>query len=190
MAWNNADELVVGNTGQVYVAAVGTALPANESSALNSAFKGLGYITEDGVTINVEPDITEFNAWQSRSPIRRELNMQGVTATFGLTQWDEDTVPLAFGGGTITDLGSGHYKYELPDDEDALDERAAVIDVQDGSEIHRFVIPRCNVSEAVEVQFQRTEMAILPITLSALEPTGGGSPMHWLSNSAAFAAGS
>ena len=36
--------------GAVWVAPVGTSLPTDATSVINTAFKSLGYISEDGVT--------------------------------------------------------------------------------------------------------------------------------------------
>lgn len=190
MAWNDSNELVVAGTGQVYVAPVGTTLPTDWDSALDSAFVGLGYTTEDGVSINVTPEIADMMAWQSRQPVRRESVNQAITTTFSLMQWNEETVPLAFGGGAITATANG-YKYEFPTGDDALDERAMVVDVVDGDRTMRFVWARGNVTEGVEAQFVRTTPAVLPITFSVLEPTEGGAPgTVYFSDEAAFAAGS
>ena len=191
MAWNDADELIVAGDGQVYVAAVGTALPTTgPTQALNAAFKGLGYHTEDGASISVDPDLFEVPAWQSRRAIRRDFQGQELTVSFTLLQWDEDTLPFAFGGGSIVDLGSGNYRYDFPEDSASLDERSLILDVVDGSKRFRFVFPRGNVTEGVESQFQRGAAAGLPISWKALAPTEGGSAGYVLMNSAAFAAGS
>src|SRR4051812_23276958 len=172
MPWNSSDELVVGNSGEVYVAPVGTALPTTPTASLNAAFIGLGYLTEDGVTLTTTPEVTDTNAWQSRQAVRREFTSQEFQAAFALMQWNEETVPLAFGGGAITNAG-GVYKYTFPAAGDALDERSLVIDFQDGSRNGRVVIPRGNVTDSVETQFQRTNAAVLPITFKALQPTDG-----------------
>jgi hypothetical protein len=192
MAWNDSNEIVVAGTGQVYVAPTGTALPTTgPDQKLNSAFVGLGYHTEDGTTFTVSPDITEFLAWQSRQPIRRDLKAQDLTVAFQLQQWNEENVPLAFGGGEITEVSAGIYRYSFPEEGDALDERALVLDVQDGERKMRFVLPKGNVTESVESQFQRSETAKLPITFKALAADDGGSPGYMLFNdAAAFAAGS
>ena len=39
-------------SGAVYVAPIGTALPTDATSSLAVAYKGLGYISEDGFTIS------------------------------------------------------------------------------------------------------------------------------------------
>lgn len=188
--WNNPDELVVASSGQVYVAPVGTTLPTTPGASLDSAFVGLGYCTEDGVTFTVTPDITEFAAWQSRQAVRRELSAQEIQVAFQLEQWNEETVPLAFGGGAITAV-SGGFRYDFPTDAAALDEKAMVIDAEDGDRLQRFVIPRGNVVEAVETQFVRSALAVLPITFKALEPTDGSAACYALfDDTTAFAAGS
>lgn len=191
MPWNDPGETIIAGTGQAYAAAVGTALPTSESSSLNAAFHGLGYHTEDGVSVNFEPDIVEHQAWQSKHPIRVEKNAEAFTVSFVLLQWNEDTVPLAFGGGAITEPTSGHFKYTPPSESDAIAEKSFVIDVQDGSRIGRFVLPRAVVTESVEATFNRSEMAGLPISLKALQPSDLSSPWLFYSNdSAAFTTGS
>jgi hypothetical protein len=189
--WNDPAETIVAGTGQVYVAPTGTAEPANVDSALNAAFQGLGYHTEEGVSVNKTLEIVEFKAWQSRYAIRRERDTEEFQLTFVLEQWNEVTTPLAFGGGEIVPLGGDQFKFVPPGDDDSLDERALVCDVQDGDRKIRFVVPRGTVTEGVESSFQRTEMANLPITFKALEPEDAGDAWYFLTNdAAAYAAGS
>lgn len=191
MAWNDSAETVVAGTGEAYVAAVGTTAPANEGTALAPAtWTGLGYHTEDGVSINKSLELVEFRAWQSKYVIRRERGEEEFRITFSLLQWTSTSVPLAFGGGSIVDLGSSHYKYVPPDDADGLVEKMLVLDVIDGTEKLRFVVPRGTVTEGVESQFARNQMSPLPITFKALEPETGGDAWYFLTNVDGFAAGS
>lgn len=191
MPWNDASETVATTNGQVYVAAVGTALPATATASLNAAFKGLGLLSEDGISINSAPEFQEFGALQSRQPIRKVLTGLAVSASFTLEQWNEDTVPFAFGGGAITSV-SGGYKYSPPDGDDPIDERAMVIDISDGSENHRWVFARCNVSDAVEASYQRDALAMLPVSVQVLAPDSdpNAAPFAYYTDSDAFVSGS
>lgn len=190
MAYNNADEIFVASNGQIYVAPVGTALPTTPTGTLNSAFVGLGFVTEEGVSLSVTPEIKEILAWQSRQAVRRDLTKQEIQASFQLQQWDEDTVPLAFGGGEISALGGGGYRYDFPVEEDALTSYSMVIDAQDGDVHTRIVLASGNPTDNVETKFARSDPAVLPITFKALEPSTGGPAAYILTDSAAYASGS
>ena len=190
MPWNDGTEIRVFPSGQVSIAPVGTALPTNPTSVLPVAWTGLGYLTEDGASISVALNVTDIMAWQSRQAVRREVDTQEVTASFGLLQWNESTVPFAFGGGSVVLATAGVYRYELPTD-GSLDERAVIIDAVDGAVNQRIIMPRCNVTDAVEFSLKRTEAAVLPISVKALQPSDGSTSMIYLTNDAAsFAVGS
>lgn len=190
MAWNDPNEIRIASNGEVYVAPVGTALPTTPIAALDPAFVGLGYLTTDGVTIAVSPEIQDINSWQSRQATRRELTSQEVTANFVLQQFNESTVPFAFGGGEVTSPSTGIYRYELPT-EGALDERCLVIDAIDGPVHQRWILPRGNVTDAVEMKFVRDAEQQLPIAFKGLQPSDGSTSLILLTDdAAAYAAGS
>lgn len=188
--WQDPSELFVGKSGDVYLAEVGTPLPTTPTEVLDSNWEAPGYLSEDGVTFSIGGEVTDFNVWQSLQPARREKTSQDITVGFSMTQWNEISVPLAFGGGDITDVGGGAYRFDFPAAETALDERALVLDVVDGDNKHRFVFQRGNITEPVEVTFQRGSLAALPVTFSVLAPEGGGSPGGFYSTMTAFAPGS
>jgi hypothetical protein len=192
MAWDDSSEAYVGATGEIYVANVGATAPTSTTSTLNPAtWYGLGLTTEDGPTFRVEPEVTEFRAWQAFQAIRRERTGENVEWSAALEQWNEATLPFALGGGTITSDGGSGYKFTPAEVGDAVDERACIIDIADGTRKTRFYFPRGTVTEAVETQFQRTELAVLPITFRALRPADNSSTYKiFFDDAAAFAAGS
>lgn len=191
MAWNDATETVIAGSGEAYYGPVGTALPTTAGASLNSAFVGLGYHTEDGVSTTRDITIAEHRVWQEAYPIRRTRESEDFQIAFTLVQWNEITVPFAFGGGDLVTVSAGQYRYDPPVAGDALDEWSVVVDVDDGDRRVRFVVPRATVTEAVESSFTRTEMAQLPVTLTAMPPASGGAVWYPLFNDlAAFAAGS
>jgi hypothetical protein len=193
MSWENASELVVASDGEVYFAPTGSTLPlpgSDPTAALDPAFTGAGFITQDGASLSVGAEVTDFMAWQSRQPIRREKQTQEIQFSFAFQQWNEQTVPFAFGGGQVIDEGEGLFTYEFPSAEEPLPERSLVVDAQDGDVHMRFVFPRGNVAESVASSFKRSETSQLPITFKVLEPLLGGVPGYFLTDSPAYAAGS
>lgn len=183
----DTSELRVASHGDIYVAPVGTALPTDVDSALNAAFINLGLVTEDGVSMSVSPEVESFMAWQRRQAVRRELVNQDITLSFALEQWNAENVKFAFGGGAVSEPSAGLFRYDFPDGDDALDERAIVVEWQDGPDHRwRIVFERGNVMEAVESQFVRNALAVLPITFGVLAADDGGSPGYILADDLEF----
>jgi hypothetical protein len=186
--WNDSSETLVAVSGQVSVAPIGTALPTTTLGALNAAFVGLGFTTDDGVSFSVSRETTDIGAWQSFDPIRTLLTARAIQMTFSPQQWNENTVPLAFGGGSISG-STPNFKYTPPSPEEGLDERALVLDLVDGDVNTRLVFPRGIVIDSVETTFSKGATAVLPITFKALTPESG-SIFELYSNSPGFTAGS
>ncbi len=181
-------ELVVASYGDLYVAPSGTTLPTEWNSRLDPAFQNLGLTTEDGVTFGYAPEVQGFGAWQSKTDVRRELTRSDYSLTFSLEQWNAQSFQLAFGGGEVVEVRTGSYRYDFPDDTAALAAYAIVVDWQDGRKNYRLAYASGNVTESVEVQLQRTELAVLPVTF---RPLGGvGNAPRFFSNDPSFVEGS
>lgn len=169
MAVSSAN-LVVGAGGTVLWGTTGITMPTAGTSAV-TGFNDLGYLDEDGVTVTVTGDIQDFAVWQSRQPGRREALGQEIAISGKFAEWNVQTVPRVFGGGAVS---TGTYAF--PTDTAALEEFATVVDVVDGSDHHRFCFSRVNQTEAVETQFNRANLAVLPFNFKVLAPAAGGSP--------------
>lgn len=182
----DSQETLVGQTGDAYFAPVGTALPANATAAPNAAFYKVGYLSEDGPTFRAGQEVQAYPAWQKKQPIRKDIADNNVSISFALLQWNAENIKFAFGGGKIVDLGASGFRYDPPAAGDSLAENALILDVQDGGFVTRLVIPRGNIEEDVETQFQRSSMATLPITFSVIAPDDGALPWNLYSSDPAF----
>lgn len=181
---NNSDEIVVGANGTVRVAPVGTTQPTNPTSSPVAAWIDLGYVNEDGATFTDSKDIEDINSWQSFYPTRKVVTGKEATISFALQQWNENSVPLAFGGGSVTNPSVGVWRY-APPDPSVIDYRALMLDWTDGSKHYRLIFPKGLVTEAVETQLVRTDSAELPITFAAV-PATGADPYILLTDDIAF----
>jgi len=163
----NANEIRVGASGRVSVAPAGTTLPVEPDEALDVAFVDLGSNTEDGVTLSPSRSFERIREWQSRKPVRTLISEDDLTASFALQQWNETTVPLAFGGGTISATPGGETKF-VPPSAGTIDERVMVIDWTDGDISYRLILPRCQVTEVSDIVLKRTDSAALALTVEVL----------------------
>lgn len=163
----NADNVLVGSGGTIFVAPVGTTMPTNIDTALNAAFEEVGFISEDGITVSAGVETAEINAFQSFYAIRRLVTGRSLDLGFALREWREVNLLLAFGGGEVTEA-AGVYTYTPPAAGDALFERAMVVEWRDGDKDYRLCVPRGVVTEAVETNITRSAAADLPVTFSVL----------------------
>lgn len=171
MAEQDPDELVVASNGDVFVADYGATLPETwDEDVEGLGFTKVGYISEDGIAFSWTPTVEEFNAWQSRSPVRRELTNHEYTATFAMEQWNGTNLGIAFGGGEVTDDGSGGYRFAFLSDVSALSEKSVIMDWNDGDKHYRAVFARASVSDTVEVALTRSSLGLLPVSFSGLDP--------------------
>lgn len=171
MPTKDADQVVIGANGSVYVAEVGAAEPADISVALGVAWTELGYVSEDGVSITDAKSTGEVRAWQSFYAIRRFVESRNLTVGFQLQQFAGENVVLALGGGAVADDGGGAYTYTPPSPED-VDERALAIEWQDGTKNYRVIVRKATVSDDVELVVARTQEVGLPLTFEALGEDG------------------
>lgn len=166
---NNANQVVVGGNGHLWVAAVGATAPFNTATAMPAGWVDLGYISEDGATFSFGRETTDIGAWQSMTPIRKIVTAQTITVAAALRQWSQPTIEFALGGDVVT--SASEFKWE-PAAPEVIDERALTLEWIDGTKSYRLYFRRGMVSEAVETQFTRTAASDLPITYSALDPGG------------------
>lgn len=171
-----ADELVVGQTGHVYRAPVGTAFPTNISTAVSAPnWTELGYTTEDGVKFSFGRDVEEVMAWQSYDPLRVITKgvPKEVTATF--LQFNQNTMATAMGGGAWTETSPGNYEYTPPDEGD-IDEFAYIVEFIDGDYSYRYCFDRVQNMSGVEYTVNRSNPIELEIKVKVLAAPNGGKP--------------
>jgi hypothetical protein len=189
---NDASQIKVASNGGIFVARFEDepTLPTDLTTPLDAAFTNLGYVGDDGVTFNKSEEVEDIKVWQKTTPARRITTSRDFSAAGPLTQWNQDTVATAFGGGEWTEPKSGVFRYDPPDDMDPLAEWVVVVEGQDGDRLDRWVIERANVTGDIETQYVRNAPSLLPVTFSALTPDDKDHPWYYLTNDEAMETGS
>lgn len=135
-------------TGAVSVAPIGSTAPTGTGTALDAAFKDLGYIGEGGVT-ETQPgsgDAERIRAWQNAAVVRtiRTPSEDLPTWSFVLLETKKEVVELYYRTTVTQTVTEGSYEIDA-ENQDAG--HVFVIDVVDGSELERVHIPRGFVSK-------------------------------------------
>ena len=107
----STSQVGVAVTGEIYYAVTGTALPTDTTTGLNAAFKGLGYVSEDGITETVDRSIDDIIAWQNATTVRSVVTDAKITYEFTLIQTNLDTAQ--FINGTTVTQSAPHGTYTM-----------------------------------------------------------------------------
>jgi hypothetical protein len=97
----------------VSVAPVGSTGPTTSTSALDGAFVGLGYVSEDGVTKAPNDTAEQIVAWQNAAVVRTVFTESFWTFQLTLIETKGEVVELYYKGSTIAVVSAGEWKVEV-----------------------------------------------------------------------------
>lgn len=167
----DATQVRVGLTGHLYAAPVATTMPADATTALAVAWKELGYVTEDGITIGSAANVAKIMAWQTQYEVRRMVTSRDQTFKFKLMQRNTETLKLAMGGGAVT--VSGAVSTYTPPVGGTSYERAFVFEVDDGSVIDRWLCYRGVAVLSGDVVQKKDEASVFDLEVGVLADATG-----------------
>lgn len=160
-------------SGAIYRAPLGTTLPTSASESLASAFRDLGYVSEDGIKNNNEPSSENIKAWggaivlvvQTERPDEWTLKLiESLNPNVLETVYGSDNVVYNAEAGTIT----------VQAKPEQLVDSAYVFDtVMKGGALKRVVIPSGSLSALAEIVYKDDEAVGYEITVTALPDASG-----------------
>lgn len=160
----DSDNVRVAVTGAVYVAPSGTTLPLHATQTLNVAFDDVGYISEDGVVESQASDTNDIKAWQNAAIVRKVQTSHDLTYQFTMIETNATALELFYGNYSA---GAVEVTGELPD------RQCMVLDVVDGSEILRAVLPAAQVTARGDVTYASGDAVGRQVTVTAYPDTDG-----------------
>ena len=137
-------------SGELYVAVLGTALPTDTSTALPAAWKGMGYVSEDGVTQENERDTEDIIAWQNAATVRTRVTSAKESFNFTLIETKKDVIEFAYG--TTVTQSAPHGTYTItPGSTGGI--KAFVLEIIDGTQIKRIGVAQGELVERGETVY-------------------------------------
>lgn len=173
--------------GAMFRAPLGTALPTDATTALNAAFKSLGYISEDGLVNENSPESESVKAWggdivlesQTEKPDKFQFNMIEALNT--------EVLKTVYGDDHVTgDINAG-IKIEANTEEQESCCWVAEM-VLKGGVIKRVVVPNAKVVEVGEVSYTDNSPIGYQTTISALPDEDGNTHFEYMIKSASATA--
>lgn len=159
--------------GAIYRAPVGAKLPVTYSEQLDSAFKNLGFVSEDGIINGNSPSGDKVKAWGGATVLNymddkpdtfKMKLLEAFNADVLKTIYNEKNVVVAEGSGDI------HITATAED----MAQYVWVIDmILKGGRAKRIVIPSASITEMEEIVYKDNEPIGYGITLSAVPDASG-----------------
>lgn len=160
------DEVFVAGMQRLWVAAPGTDFPDDVNEDPGEGWSDCGFTTEDGITCTFGITTDNLMTSQSLAPVRVLVTEKPTTLAATLRQLNAITLPLALGGGTVTgDDEAWHY---VPPPPSFIDERAFIVEGEDGPNKLRFMFFRASISAEVAIPLVNTNSIVLPLSFAVL----------------------
>lgn len=165
-------------TGAVFVAPAGTTLPTDATTALNAAFKGLGYVSEDGLVNSVETDTENVNAWGGDLVLVGQTSFS-ETFTVNLLETNAEALKVYYGEDNVTVSGSN---ITITQNSGVLPNVAVVFElVMTGGRVKRIVVPNAQiVDRSGEITYVDGEPIAYPAVFTAYPDSNGNTHTEYI----------
>lgn len=156
----------VGVTGGIYIADLGSTLPTNATSPLDAAFVELGFADESGVQEQQNEQVNNIRAWQNGEVVRKIQQEHDATWLFTAIETNAAVLEAYYGNftGSLAD-GEVRVRGGFPD------RKAFVIDVLDGDDFLRIVIPEGQVTTRGTITYANGSAVGYPMTVTGYPST-------------------
>ena len=172
---NNVNQVTVGKPktgGSVYRAPLGTDVPTDATTALDTAFKCLGYISEDGITNATEKESEEIKAWGGDVVLRPQTSYADSFTMTLIEALNVEVLKTVRGDDNVTGTLDTGIAVKANSKEDTP--HVYVIEqVMSGNVAARTVIPNATVTEIGEVTYADGNAVGYEITLGCMPDETG-----------------
>lgn len=162
-------------TGGILAGDLGSALPTDAQTELDTSLTPHGYVGEDGLTMTTNRSTERIRAWGG-STVRVVQTEHDTTFAFVLLETNKATAEAVFGEGNVVetpaDASSGK-KLDIVVTDDVLPHKAWVFNIKDGDKRARVVVPNGQITEVGETQFVHSNATGWQVTLEAFEDESG-----------------
>lgn len=169
--------------GSIFCAPLGTALPTSVSDALNAAFKGLGYASEDGITNNNSSQTDSVKAWGG-DVVLNLLTEKKDTYKFKLIEgMNVEVLKAVYGKKNVTgaNLEEG---ITVKADSTEAEHMSWVFDMIQNGGARRIVVPNASITDIGEINFKDNAAVGYEITIFAIPDNDGNTHYEYLGKEA------
>lgn len=165
-------------TGAIFIAPVGTTLPTDSTTTLDTAFVELGYASDAGVVNSESRETETIKAWGGDTVLKPFTGKEDTFQFTLIEALNVNALKLVYGDSNVTgDLTNGISIKSAAED---LDYHSFVIEMVLNGAIKRIVIPSAKVTEVGDITYADGEAIGYDTTLSAVPDAAGGTHYEYI----------
>ncbi len=164
-------------TGAISDAPLGTKLPTDATTQLDSGFNSSGYVSQDGVEVATDRSTNDIKDW-SGNTVRKILESFDGTIAWSEIQMSYESLCHAFGADNVQKVPATaeHGEQIIVKINASLPSaRSWVFNMKDGKARIRIVVPNGQVTAVDTLKFAASDAIALPLTLSCYPDENGDS---------------
>lgn len=165
--------------GGIYSAPLGTALPTDATTALNTAFKNLGYVSEDGVTNSDERSTDDIKAWGGDTVNTVQTEKKDTFKYTLIEALNIDVLKEVYGDSNVSGtLATG---ITIKSNSKELEAHSIVIEtVLTDNALKRIVLPNAKVTEVGEITYGDSDNVGYETTVACYPDSDGNTHYEYI----------
>lgn len=166
-------------SGAVYRAPLGTTLPTTATGSLNSAFKHLGYVSEDGIVNANGPETDSIKAWGGDTVLGLQTEKPDTWKLTLIEILNKDVLEAVYTSANVS--GTLESGLAITANSKEMEEACWVFDmILRGNVYKRIVLPDAKISELGDITYKDDEAIGYETTLMAMPDSSGNTHYEYI----------
>lgn len=165
--------------GAIYRAPIGTALPTDTSTALNAAFKQLGYVSDDGLTNSNNAEYEDIKAWGGDIVLSTQTEKADTFQFTLLEVLNTDVLSAVYNSANVTGTLATGITVKANSTEAEEAEWVVEMVLRNGT-LKRIVIPRAKITELGDITYTDDDATGYEVTITAYPDNTGNTHYEYI----------